>query len=176
MDKQITGHVLRYLLDHCFESKSDMARQLDIQQRTIQRVFENLDTAKAGTIALDKALSYCVRHHVSLDGMLGGVAPIIHGEENKAMDNSKKQQAFAQLRLGQPENLTATGIEMYDSMLRFLQKTSALVCPNCETWCNPWDGKHFAEKLECYIGHMAREILSDIAELYAETDDPGRES
>lgn len=50
MDRRLTAYVLRYLLEHRFESKAEMARQLGMQQRTIEKVFENLDVAKAGTV------------------------------------------------------------------------------------------------------------------------------
>lgn len=56
MDRRLTAYVLKYLLEHRFESKAEMARQLGMRQRTIEKVFANLDVAKAGTIAFDKAI------------------------------------------------------------------------------------------------------------------------
>lgn len=162
MDKQITGHVMRHLLETQFENKSDMARQLGIPVRTIQRVFENLDNAKVGTIALDKAICYCALHHISLDSILDR----FDREGKSVISNEEKQQAYKHLVIQQPENLTAVGIEMYESMLRFLQTASAHVCPNCKKWCNPWSGERFAEEKNCYIGHMAREIRRDLSEIY----------
>lgn len=53
MDRRLTAYVLRYLLEHRFESKAEMARRLGMRQRTIEKVFENLDVAKAGTVAFD---------------------------------------------------------------------------------------------------------------------------
>ena len=41
-EKELVRFILQYLLDNHFESKSDMARQLDIRHRTMQRVFEQL--------------------------------------------------------------------------------------------------------------------------------------
>lgn len=49
MDRRLTAYVLKYLLEHRFESKAEMARQLGMRQRTIEKVFANLDVAKAGT-------------------------------------------------------------------------------------------------------------------------------
>ena len=53
MDRRLTAYVLRYLLEHRFESKAEMARQLGMRQRTIEKgLCENLDVAKAGTVPL----------------------------------------------------------------------------------------------------------------------------
>lgn len=70
MDRRLTAYVLKYLLEHRFESKAEMARQLGMRQRTIEKVFANLDVAKAGTIAFDKAIYYCAENHISLDSIL----------------------------------------------------------------------------------------------------------
>lgn len=48
MDRRLTAYVLKYLLEHRFESKAEMARHLGMRQRTIEKVFANLDVAKAG--------------------------------------------------------------------------------------------------------------------------------
>lgn len=163
MDRRLTAYVLKYLLEHRFESKAEMARQLGMRQRTIEKVFENLDVAKAGTVAFDKAIYYCAENRISLDSILEGF--IEEMEDGAGMDETD-QQAFNRLRLTKPLNLTADGEEVYASMLQFLRKASARVCPSCKTWCNPWDGKHHAEQIDCFIGHMAREIIKDISEFH----------
>lgn len=68
-EKELVRFILQYLLDNHFESKSDMARQLDIRHRTMQRVFEQLhnDKAKGSTIVLDRALLFCAKRNISVD-------------------------------------------------------------------------------------------------------------
>ena len=39
MEKGLTSYVLNYLLNTCFDSKADMARQLDMSKRALQRVM-----------------------------------------------------------------------------------------------------------------------------------------
>lgn len=163
MEIRITAYVLRYLLEHRFPSKAEMARQLGIHQRTMERIFENLDDVKAGTIAFDHAIEYCAKHHLSLDAILERFAEDVEGvTETETAD----RQAYRRLQLNKPENLTADGEDVFLSMLQFLQEASAQMCPYCETWCNPWDGKHRAEEMDCCIGYMAREIVNDTAEFY----------
>lgn len=163
MDRRITAYVLRYLLEHRFESKAYMARQLGMQQRTIEKVFENLDVAKAGTVAFDKAISYCAQNHISLDLILEGFMEETEGGENMV---GAAQEAYNRLRMSKPDTLSADGEDVFASMMRFLRKASAHICPACKTWCNPWAGKLRAEQMDCCIGHMAREIIRNIKEFY----------
>lgn len=167
MDKQLTAHILRHLLENHFPSKAEMARQFEINERQMQRIMKNLDTTKAGTIALDKALCYCAQQHISLDHMLEDFIAESQGEASEK-GLTVGQSAFTHLHMSCPKHLKPEGMEVYDSMLSFLRQVSARVCPACKTWCNPWDGKHDAENLDCYIGHIAREIVKDITEVYSE--------
>ena len=70
MDRRITAHVLQFLLEHRFESKAEMARQLGMQPRTLEKVFANMGEAKASTTAFSKAVYYCAKHRISLDRIL----------------------------------------------------------------------------------------------------------
>lgn len=99
MDRRLTAYVLRYLLEHRFESKAEMARQLGMRQRTIEKVFENLDVVKAGTVAFDKAIYYCAENHISLDSILEGFIEEL--EDGAGMDEMD-QQAFNRLRMTKP--------------------------------------------------------------------------
>lgn len=165
MDRRLTAYVLKYLLEHRFESKAEMARQLGMQQRTIEKVFENLKVAKAGTVAFDKAIYYCAENHISLDMIL---EDFIKETEDGMIIDDKDQAAYNRLRMTKPLNLTAAGKEIYVSMLQFLCKTSVCICPKCEMWCNPWNGKRHAEQLDCFIGQIAREIIKDLVEFHTQ--------
>lgn len=58
MEKGLTSYVLNYLLSTCFDSKADMARQLDMSKRALQRVMNEPQLSKGGSVALVKALCY----------------------------------------------------------------------------------------------------------------------
>lgn len=165
MDRRLTAYVLKYLLEHRFESKAEMARQLGMRQRTIEKVFANLDVAKAGTVAFDKAIYYCAENHISLDMIL---EDFIKEVDNGMILDEKDRMAFNRMQMRKPLNLTADGEKIYASMLQFLRKASVCICPSCKTWCNPWDGKRYADQVDCFIGHMAREIIKDISEFHTQ--------
>ena len=54
MEKGLTSYVLNYLLSTCFDSKADMARQLDMSKRALQRVMNEPQLLAAGAAGLDR--------------------------------------------------------------------------------------------------------------------------
>lgn len=167
MEKQLTAHLLRTLLSRHFQSKSDMARKLGVGHRAMQKAFQHIDDAKAGTIILDKALFYCAQHRISLDGIVNGFIqnPLEESGENMTGEN-QMPEAYNQLCVLLPDHLTSEGMEMFGSMLNFVRRASVHVCPACKTWCNPWDGEPHVEQSNCYIGHIIRVMMEDTRSLY----------
>ena len=56
------------LKDH-FHSKRAMARELDLQLRTIQINFKRLDSPKGAGLAFERSICYCYAHGISVDGI-----------------------------------------------------------------------------------------------------------
>ena len=169
-ERTITARILEYLLESCFNSKAEMARALGMEQRTLEKVFARLDIAKGATIALGKSLNYCLRHGVLLD-------PIFHGLFDESGNLEQLQgdalAAYNRLNICKPCALSVEGERFFESMHIFLCCVSALICPKCKSWCNPWNGSCDSVKLDCCIGHMAREIIKDVAEFYTAEGDDG---
>lgn len=169
-ENMITARVLEFLLEQRFHSKAEMARALGMQQRTLEKVFARLDAAKGATIALSKALGYCLRNDVLLDPIFHEV--MMEGNPSTNM-HGNGSAAYHHLYICRPFKLTSDGKRIFSSMHDFLCCASAKVCPKCGTWCNPWDGKRDATEMDCFIGHMAREIIKDVAEFYTTEGDDG---
>ena len=170
MYRQIRGCVLNFLLENHFGSKAEMARQLDVSLRTVERLFENLDNSKAGSIVFDKAIWYCAKSRIPLDGIL---ERYMNETEGKPKMEVLRLPAHERLILKKPLALSIEGTDVFASMQRFLCQSSARICSQCTTWCNPWDGKREATEMDCFIGHMAREIVKDVAEFYTAEGDDG---
>lgn len=66
MEKRLTAFLFRDTLEKYFESKTQMALELGMNKRDFFRVFRNLDTAKGGTIAVEKLLWYCAKSGIDL--------------------------------------------------------------------------------------------------------------
>ncbi len=167
MNNELTSYVLLYLLENSFESKADMARQFDMDERYIQRLVRNVKNTKGATIALQKALAYCVQKHIPIGNVLDALA---ESEDDPAVSEraAHGRLAYMNLRVMRPENMTPEGVEVYESMLLFVRKASVKVCPYCRTWCNPWYGKFYVNEQKYYIGHIANEICRSITELYTQ--------
>ena len=167
MDHKITSSVLQYLLDNSFSSKAEMAREFDMDERYLQRMIKHAEHTKGGTIALQKALAYCVQNRIPVGSILDALSD---AEDTPAVPEraAHGRLAYMNLRVMRPENMTQEGAEVYASMLLFVRKASVKVCPYCKTWCNPWYGKFYVNEQKCYIGHIANEICRSITEFYTQ--------
>lgn len=169
MDNRLTSFILQYLLENSFESKAEMARQFEMDERYIQKLLKNAKNAKGGTIALQKALVYCVQRHIPISNIIDA---FVDEETEEGSDTAQRaahgRQAYMNLRIVRPERLTKEGLETFESMLLFIRKASVKVCPYCKMWCNPWGGRFDVNERDCYVGHLAREISRDVAEFYTE--------
>lgn len=59
-------HILQTMLKHHFKTKSNMAKVLQVELRTIQKTFSQLerDYSKGGSIVLEKTLVYCAQNNI----------------------------------------------------------------------------------------------------------------
>ena len=168
MEKELVHFFLEYLLKNCFESKADMARQLDVNARTLQRALEVLenDKAKGGSIILDKALMFCAQRQFSLDELFQDYyqaqAPQGKMQIDRIRQEEKERPAYTQLTLPKPERLTEDGEKAYQYALAFIRKASLYLCPRCNQWCNPWNAGNRITGGSCMLAHMANTLLADI--------------
>lgn len=167
MDNELTSYVLLYLLENSFESKADMARQFDMDERYIQRLIRNVKNTKGATIALQKALAYCVQNHIPIGNMIDSFGDT-DADPTASERVAHGRLAYMNLRVMRTESITPEGAEIFDSMLLFVQKASVKVCPYCKIWCNPWNGRFYINEKNCYIGQIANEICRSITELYTQ--------
>ena len=170
MDNELTSCVLLYLLENSFDSKADMARQFDMDERYIQRLIKNVENTKGATLALQKALAYCIEKHIPIGNILDALAEA-EDEPTISERAAHGRLAYMNLRVMRPENMTPEGVEVYESMLLFVRKASVKVCPYCKTWCNPWHGRFYVNEQKCYIGHIANEICRSVTQLYTRAGD-----
>ncbi|MEA5015037.1 MAG: hypothetical protein VB099_10795 [Candidatus Limiplasma sp.] len=126
MERQLTAYLFRYMMKNYFQNKSDMARQLGLQVRQLQRIFTRLDYAKGGTVALNKLLYFCVEHGIALDPIIHsfmietGIKAAGAGASLK-MDGNMSLTSKGISSLMVPNTLNEQGMEMARSVLRILQ-------------------------------------------------------
>ena len=162
-EKELVRFILQYLLDNHFESKSDMARQLDIRHRTMQRVFEQLhnDKAKGSTIVLDRALLFCAKRKISVDQLFreyqdfhqgAMLEPTPHEEDIETMPSAHD------LCLPDIESLSEEAREYYEYYVPYLRVLSMFFCTRCSHHCNPWEGLDWMHR-DCTIAKLSQNLL-----------------
>lgn len=70
--KELIHYILRHMLDEHFKTKTRMAKALNVELRTIQKTFSQLEknASKGGIIVLEKTLVYCAGNGVSVDELM----------------------------------------------------------------------------------------------------------
>ena len=60
------------MLNQRFKTKTNMARELNVEWRTIQKTFsqQERNTSKGGSIVLEKILGYCAQNNISIDEVI----------------------------------------------------------------------------------------------------------
>ena len=71
-EKELIHYILQYMLNQRFKTKTNMARELNVELRTIQKTFSQLErnTSKGGSIVLEKILGYCAKNNISIDEVI----------------------------------------------------------------------------------------------------------
>ena len=67
--KELIRYILQYMLSRYFMTKTRMAKALNVELRTIQKTFSQLEknSSKGGSIVLEKVLVYCAQNGISVD-------------------------------------------------------------------------------------------------------------
>lgn len=174
MNNRLAVYLLHYLLENFFITKSEMARQLGLSKRLLQKLLNGSEDTKGGTIALDKALCFCASRQIPLDPVLREFFKNkSEGVTTNFMDihtSSTPDAAYMRLRLPMPAGLGPDGVRVFRTMCSFICQASAHICPNCPTWCNPWDGSEKLAHGACYLARMARYICDDVAAQYVKKE------
>lgn len=164
-DTELTAYLLRYLHDnHYFRNMEEMAEAFDISKRQIQRLINKADSLKGGSIALSKILQYFGLHHIPFDPVLiDFIGNTVRQNEGQSIQLEKP---YLRLHIPLPENLTDEGITAYKYCKDFIGLTSSYICPDCNAWCNPWDGTAKLQSQHCFIAQLADSLLQSVAASY----------
>lgn len=173
-ENELIHYILQYMLENEFSSKADMARQLSIETRTVQRVFERLSdgTAKGSSIVLNRVLLFCAEKNLSMDKLFDRFC-LRHGKENvsTAEYETNGRPAFLHICLPKPYGLTETGEKVYRYIGDFLRQASMYLCPRCAVWQNhEWNGDEMVGH-SCVLTHMAQTMLRSLNQYHTEDVD-----
>lgn len=176
-EKELVRFILQYLLDNHFESKSDMARQLDIRHRTMQRVFEQLhnDKAKGSTIVLDRALLFCAKRKISVDQLFKEYQDFHQGvvlEPVQHKDGVNTIPVARTLCMPEIEILSEAVKECYEKYSTYVRVLATFMCTRCSRYpncCNPWGGLDWMHG-DCTMAKLSQNLLDTVSKSKMEAE------
>lgn len=161
-DTELTAYLLRYLHDnHYFRNMEEMSETFGISKRQIQRLINDTQSLKGGSIALSKILQYFGLHHIPFDPVLIQFIGGTIRQEN--IQNNQLDKPYLRLCIPLPENLSDNGVNAYEYCKEFVGFVSSYICPDCSAWCNPWDGTAKLQNQHCFIAQLADSLLQSVA-------------
>lgn len=165
-DTELTAYLLRYLHDnHYFKSMEEMAEKFDISKRHVQRLVNDAESLKGGSIALSKILQYFGLHNIPFEPiLLEFVSKTVRRNEASEIQLEKP---YLRIKLPQPNDLTAEGLAAYEYCKEFVGIVSSYICPDCRAWCNPWDGTEKVKGQHCFIAQLTNVMLQSVVESYS---------
>ena len=165
-DTELTAYLLRYLHDnHYFQTMEEMAEAFGISKRQIQRLVNNADMLKGGSIALNKILQYFGRHHIPFDPVL--IEFVSNTARRDEIEKLQLEKPYMRINLPFTEDLTEEGVAAYEYCRKYIGLVSSFLCTDCQSWCNPWDGIVKIQDQQCMLSQLAEAMLQTVATTYA---------
>lgn len=158
MGNDMIAFFLKYLLENVFQSKENMARELGVSKRSIQRAINQKASAKGTSMAFELAIGYCVEYHISFDSIIDSYNQHILLHDDAL---SEKHAAYQNI-LWNVGSVPSQKEEMYRSSLRFIHLASLKLCPECRCWCNPWGGHMDIRKKKCFLSFIAHTLEKEL--------------
>lgn len=117
------------MLNQRFKTKTNMARELNAELRTIQKTFSQLErnTSKGGRIVLERILGYCAQNNISIDEVI-----TMYREKKQMMESDK-----AYVNFPMPEGMDERVMDVYCHANTYVQCVAGHLCPLCKKGCHP---------------------------------------
>ena len=162
-DTELIAYLLRYLYkNHFFNSKKEMAQIFGVSKRQVQRLMNTPEKSKGGSIVLSKILNYFGANNIPIDPVLSGFLGDSQGI------NVSVDKAYERIHIVVNDMLTAEGEKAVSYCRNFIGVLSRCICPECTSWCNPWDGEDKLSSRNCFIAQTAKTLIKSIIEKHSQ--------
>lgn len=151
-EKELIYHILQYMLNQHFKSKSNMAKELGLELRTIQKIFSQFakNESKGGSVVLEKILVYCSEKGISIDEIIKAF-----GQRGKT-DNKRIYVDFPC-----PEIIDEETMPIYQCADEYVQSVASYICPHCNAECHCSKGDQWLWR-GCLVSRISMMTLSHI--------------
>lgn len=152
-EKELIHYILQHMLNRHFKSKTNMAKALNVELRTIQKTFSQLErkSSKGGSIVLEKILVYCAQNGISVDELMAA-----YKEKQKSIVGEKKCVNFPI-----PQGLDERVTDVYHHANAYVQCVAGHLCPHCKKECHPAQGDKWLWN-DCMVSRISMIMLSHI--------------
>ena len=153
-EKELIYHILQTMLKHHFKTKSNMAKVLQVELRTIQKTFSQLerDYSKGGSIVLEKTLVYCAQNNIPVDELMG---------EGKKKEKGLTASDRGNVNFPMPPGLDEHVMDVYHRANAYVQCVASHLCPQCEKECHAMHDDKWLWK-DCMVSRISMIMLSHI--------------
>lgn len=152
-DAELTAYLLRYLYENAFfKTHREMADYFGMSTRQLQRLMNEAERCKGGTIALSKILSYFGSRKIPFDPILAE----FFGQGQ--LEESAAEKAYMRLSIAMPDGLSSDGRLSFEYCQRFISLLSMHICPSCICWYEPWDGQEKLSHQNCFVAQTAKAL------------------
>lgn len=144
--KELIRYILRQMLDEHFKTKTRMAKALNVELRTIQKTFSQLEknASKGGSIVLEKNLVYCARNGVSVDELIAAY---------KMKQQSIKAEEW-RVDFPVPEGIDEQMMDLYRHADAYVQCVAKHMCPHCLWECHSNEGDNWLWS-DCIVSRIS---------------------
>jgi len=153
-EKELIYHLLQTMLKHHFKTKSNMAKVLRVELRTIQKTFSQMEKnySKGGSIVLEKTLVYCAQNNISVDELMG---------ECKKKEKGLTVRNRGNVDFPMPQGLDEYVMDVYYRANAYVQCVASHLCPHCERECHAIQGDKWLWN-DCMVSRISMIMLSHI--------------
>ena len=151
--KELIRYILQYMLSRYFMTKTRMAKALNVELRTIQKTFSQLEknSSKGGSIVLEKVLVYCTQNGISVDEVMAS-----YNESKEATVSDRRYVNFPI-----PQELDERVTDVYHHANEYVQCVASHLCPHCKRECKPMQGDKWLWN-DCLVSRISMIMLSHI--------------
>ena len=152
-EKEFIHYVLRHMLNQHFKTKTQMAKALNVELRTIQKTFSQLEknSSKGGSIVLEKILVYCAQNNISVDEVMAA-----YKDKKRFVECDKEYVDFPI-----PQDMDERVMDVYCCANAYVQCVASYLCPHCKKECYPEKGDKWLWS-DCMVSRISMIMLSHI--------------
>lgn len=165
MEKELHRYLLTYLIEQRGMSLNEMASQISVSRRNLQRVINGKSSAAESNSTLGQTLMYFVENKIPLEKPFADFI-ISYGAEHRRLATAYCADLKRDQWLPVPQNVTAEGVSAFNTFISFLDVISQYICSRCTYKCVPTENTYRLLTAPCSLSNIAAIVSKEIVRIY----------